>query len=131
MKKLAKQLAKQFWGFSIAAIGVLWILNVAGVIGFDIFFHGWWTLLIILPCTAHLIANPNWGSFSGIALGAVLLLQAQGYIGWSVFWKLCLAIIFIAFGIVLIFPRAAVRSVGIATTPEEVARLFPAMEGIS
>lgn len=72
-----KKLAKQFLGFSIAAIGVLWILNVTGVIGFDIFFHGWWTLLIILPCTAHLIANPNWGSFSGIALGAVLLLQAQ------------------------------------------------------
>ena len=75
-----KKLAKQFLGFSIAAIGVLWILNVTGVIGFDIFFRGWWTLLIILPCTAHLIAHPNWGSFSGIALGAILLLQAQGYI---------------------------------------------------
>ncbi len=82
-----KKLAKQFLGFSIAAIGVLWILNVTGVIGFDIFFRGWWTLLIILPCTAHLIAHPNWGSFSGIALGAILLLQAQGYIDWSVFWK--------------------------------------------
>lgn len=77
-----KKLAKQFLGFSIAAIGVLWILNVTGVIGFDIFFRGWWTLLIILPCTAHLIAHPNWGSFSGIALGAILLLQAQGYIDW-------------------------------------------------
>lgn len=101
-----KKLAKLFLGFSIAAIGVLWILSVTGVIGFDIFFRGWWTLLIILPCTAHLIANPNWGSFSGIALGAVLLLQAQGYIDWSVFWKLCLAIIFIAFGIVLIFSKS-------------------------
>lgn len=98
-----KKLAKLFLGFSIAAIGVLWILNVTGVIGFDIFFRDWWTLLIILPCTAHLIAHPNWGSFSGIALGAILLLQAQGYIDWSVFWKLCLAIIFIAFGIMLIF----------------------------
>ena len=106
MKKLAKQLAKQFLGFSIAAIGVLWILNVTGVIGFDIFFRGWWTLLIILPCTAHLIAHPNWGSFCGIALGAILLLQAQGYIDWSVFWKLCLAIIFIAFGIMLIFSKS-------------------------
>ena len=101
-----KKLAKQFLGFSIAAIGVLWILNVTGVIGFDIFFRGWWTLLIILPCTAHLIAHPNWGSFSGIALGAILLLQAQGYIDWSVFWKLCLAIIFIAFGIMLIFSKS-------------------------
>ncbi len=100
-----KKLSKLFLGFSVAAIGVLWILNVTGVIGFDIFFRGWWTLLVILPCTAHLIAHPNWGSFSGIALGAVLLLQAQGYIDWSVFWKLCLAIIFIAFGLVLIFSR--------------------------
>lgn len=39
-----KKLAKLFLGFSIAAIGVLWILNVTGVIGFDIFFRGWWTL---------------------------------------------------------------------------------------
>ena len=101
-----KKLAKLFLGFSIAAIGVLWILNVTGVIGFDIFFRGWWTLLIILPCTAHLIAHPNWGSFSGMALGAILLLQAQGYIDWSVFWKLCLAIIFIAFGIMLIFSKS-------------------------
>lgn len=100
-----KKLAKLFLGFSIAAIGVLWILNVTGVIGFDIFFRGCWTLLIILPCTAHLIAHPNWGSFCGIALGAILLLQAQGYIDWSVFWKLCLAIIFIAFGVVLIFSK--------------------------
>ena len=100
-----KKLSKLFLGFSVAAIGVLWILNVTGVIGFDIFFRGWWTLLVILPCTAHLIAHPNWGSFSGIALGAVLLLQAQGYIDWSVFWKLSLAIIFITFGVMLVFSK--------------------------
>lgn len=117
-----KKLAKQFLGFSIAAIGVLWILNVTGVIGFDIFFHGWWTLLIILPCTAHLIANRNWGSFSGIALGAVLLLQAQGYIDWPVFWKLCLAIIFIAFGIVLIFFQE--RPSGVLELPRLQRRLL-------
>ena len=100
-----KKLAKLFLGLSIAAIGVLWILNVTGVIGFDIFFRGWWTLLIILPCVSGFIARPNLGAFWGIALGAVLLLQAQGYIDWSMFWKLCLAIIFIMFGIVLVFSK--------------------------
>lgn len=101
-----KKFAKLFFGFSITAIGVLWILNVTGVIGFDVFFRGWWTLLIILPCTAHMIARPNWGSFSGMAIGAILLLQAQGFIDWSIFWKLCLAIIFIASGLALIFSKS-------------------------
>ena len=100
-----KKFAKLFFGFSITAIGVLWILNVTGVIGFDVFFRGWWTLLIILPCTSHMIARPNWGSFSGMAIGSILLLQAQGLIDWSIFWKLCLAVIFIASGIALIFSK--------------------------
>lgn len=100
-----KKSAKLFLGLSVAAIGVLWILNVTGVIGFDIFFRGWWTLLLILPCVAGFIDRPNLGAFCGVALGAVLLLQAQGFIDWSIFWKLSLTVIFIAFGVVLIFSK--------------------------
>lgn len=100
-----KKSAKLFLGLSVAAIGVLWILNVTGVIGFDIFFRGWWTLLLILPCVAGFIDRPNLGAFWGVALGVVLLLQAQGLIDWSMFWKLCLAVIFIVFGCVLIFSK--------------------------
>ncbi len=100
-----KKLAKLFLGISLAAIGVMWILNVTGVTDFDVCFKGWWTLLIILPCAAGFIARPNLGAFCGIALGTVLLLQAQGFIDWSIFWKLCLAVIFIVFGVVLIFSK--------------------------
>ena len=100
-----KKSAKLFLGLSVDAIGVLWILNVTGVIGFDIFFRGWWTLLLILPCVAGFIDRPNLGAFWGVALGVVLLLQAQGLIDWSMFWKLCLAVIFIVFGCVLIFSK--------------------------
>ena len=100
-----KKSAKLFLGLSVAAIGVLWILNVTGVIGFDIFFRGWWTLLLILPSIAAFINRPNLGAFWGVAVGVVLLLQAQGLIDWSIFWKLCLAVIFIAFGCVLIFSK--------------------------
>lgn len=100
-----KKSAKLFLGISLAAIGVLWILNVTGVTGFDVFFRGWWTLLVILPCVAGFINRPNLGAFCGVAVGVVLLLQAQGLIDWSIFWKLCLAVIFIAFGVILMFSK--------------------------
>ena len=38
------------WGVVLVDIGVLLVLNTLGIIKFDHFFSGFWTLFIIIPC---------------------------------------------------------------------------------
>lgn len=100
---MRKRFSRALCGVLIIAIGVLWILSLVGILNFNLFFDGWWTVFIILPCLLGFISKPNWGSIFGMAIGAFLLLQAQGLIDWSLFWKLCVASIIIIIGITLLF----------------------------
>lgn len=38
------------WGIILVIIGVIIGLNTMGITDIDIFFDGWWTLVIIVPC---------------------------------------------------------------------------------
>ena len=38
------------WGIVLVTLGVLLGGRAAGLFEFDIFFDGWWTLFIIIPC---------------------------------------------------------------------------------
>ena len=38
------------WGLVFIAIGIIIGLNSMGVTRINIFFSGWWTLFIIVPC---------------------------------------------------------------------------------
>jgi hypothetical protein len=39
------------WGIVLVAAGVLFALKALGIANIDVFFDGWWTLFIIIPCT--------------------------------------------------------------------------------
>ena len=45
-----KKLSNVLWGIILILIGVVIGCNVLGIISIKIFFRGWWTLLIIIPC---------------------------------------------------------------------------------
>ena len=45
-----KTVSSIFWGVLIIALGVILGGNVMGIWDFDVFFPGWWTMFIILPC---------------------------------------------------------------------------------
>lgn len=47
------------WGFVIIALGLLWGLKEANIIDRTIFFDGWWTLFIIVPCFIGLFKDKN------------------------------------------------------------------------
>ena len=98
-----KSLNKTIFGLALIALGILWILSISGVLSFNIFFRGWWTLLIMIPFLLGFITHPNWGSVMGFSTGVLLLLQAQGLIDWSIFWKLGLAVLLIIIGACSIF----------------------------
>ena len=69
-----------FWGLALVAVGVFLGLNAFGITDINIFFDGWWTLFIIVPCTIGLFTDyDKTGNLIGILIGLVLLLCCQGF----------------------------------------------------
>lgn len=95
---------KTILGLLLIIIGVIWILNLAGVPGFDFSTRGWWTLFIILPCLAALLRGKEIvGPCIGIGVGVLLLLADRGVIGWNTMWQYALALLVVGFGIRILF----------------------------
>ena len=66
------------WGVVFVLAGVLVVLNGFGVVNFKLFFDGWWTLLIIVPCLNGLLFDRDkLGNLTGLLLGVLLLLWRQ------------------------------------------------------
>ena len=94
------------WGIVLIAIGFIFGTNALGITDISIFFDGWWTLFIIVPCTVGLCTSRNKkGNLVGILVGAVLLLNCQGMLDFTLMRKLTVPVIVILIGITLIFKR--------------------------
>ena len=92
-----KKINRVLWGLVLAAVGVLFALNALEITKIDIFFDGWWTLFILVPCFVGLFTErEKTGNIIGILVGGFLLLCSQEILEFSMLWKLLLpAIIFI------------------------------------
>ncbi len=99
-----KNKSSVIWGLVLVVIGVLLGCKALNLFDFDIFFDGWWTLFIIIPCLIGLVTDDNkTGSIIGLVIGVLLLLSAQKVIDYSYMWKLLVPIIIIIVGISIIF----------------------------
>ena len=95
-------------GLLFLVIGVGYLAEVVGLLDdFTIFFDGWWTLFIIVPCFCGLLGKDGdkVGYLIGIAIGLFLLLAAQDIIGWDKLWPLAVAVICLLIGVNLILPK--------------------------
>lgn len=91
------------WGAVLIIAGLGWALSSLGLIEVDIFFEGWWTLFIIVPCTISLFTSPNKVSAAvGLVVGVLLLLSAREIITWDMIVKLVIPAIIVLIGIKLI-----------------------------
>ena len=92
------------WGMSFIIVGLIIGLNALGITNINIFFDGWWTLFIIVPCFIDLFDGDDMiGSIIGILIGILLLLCCQDIITFDLIWKLALPIILVLLGISIIF----------------------------
>ena len=92
------------WGLVLVAVGVLLVLNALDVLAFDIFFTGWWSLFIIVPCAIALITEKGrLGSFIGLCVGVFLLLCSRGVLAYALLWKLLLPLIVVVIGLRVLF----------------------------
>lgn len=104
-----KTVSSIFWGLLIIALGVILCGNAIGIWDINVFFPGWWTLFIILPCLYWMITGrPDFGNVAGLIVGIVLLLDNTETFGKYISWKLILPVIIVLIGVSVIV--SALRS---------------------
>jgi len=92
------------WGIVLIALGTIFGLNALDITDIDIFFKGWWTLFIIVPCFIDLFKDEDkTGNIIGLIIGVGLLLSAQDIITFEVVWKLFVPVVLIVIGLSFIF----------------------------
>ena len=99
------KLNRILWGLVFIVLGVIIALNVFNIIDFNIFFRGWWTLFIIVPCFIGLFDNTNEskvGNIVGLVIGVLLLLMCNNLIRFDIIIKLFIPAIFVIIGLYLI-----------------------------
>jgi len=91
------------WGIVLIVIGVLFALNALNITNIDIFFDGWWTLFIIVPCAIGLFTEKDkTGNLIGVGVGVYLLLCCQDILSFSTTWKLLIPAIIVIVGLNMI-----------------------------
>lgn len=92
------------WGLVLIALGVIIGLNSLGLTSIELFFDGWWTLFIIIPCFIGLITDKEkTGSIIGLIIGVLLLLGCQDIISFETFWKLLIPMLLVILGLSMVF----------------------------
>ena len=99
-----KKASRILWGIVLIAAGAIWALNEFNVTNIDVFFDGWWTLFIIVPCGIGLFTErEKTGNIIGIAVGVFLLLCCQDILSFSMLWKLLVPAIIVIVGLKMVF----------------------------
>lgn len=102
-----KKIENILWGLAFIVVGVIIALNTMGIANINIFFNGWWTLFIIVPCFIGLFKNrEKTGDIIGLIIGVVLLLSCQDILEFNTIWKLLFPSILIVIGLSFIFKDA-------------------------
>jgi len=99
-----RNLSRILWGMVLIGIGTIIGLNSLEITNINIFFDGWWTLFIIIPCFIGLFEETDkTGNFIGLAIGIGLLLACQDIINFEIIFKLIVPFILIGIGLSLVF----------------------------
>ena len=102
-----KKFGNVLWGIVLIVIGLIIGGNALGITNINIFFDGWWTLFIIIPCFIGLFKdNEKTGNLIGLLIGVALLLACQDILDFDLIWKLAFPAILVAIGISVIFKDA-------------------------
>ena len=83
-----KQIRNSLWGLVFIILGLVVGLNALGITNINLFFKGWWTLFIIVPCFIDLFKEKNKiGNVIGLIFGILLLLSCYDLFSFDiVFW---------------------------------------------
>lgn len=98
---------KLLWGLFFITVGIVIGLNSLGFTHINIFFRGWWTLFIIVPCFIGLFDDDDkTGNLIGLVIGIVLLLGVNSVISFELIGKLIVPFILVAIGVSILFKES-------------------------
>lgn len=107
---MKNKISNVVWGLLLILIGIGYAGGNLGFWDFNIFFRGWWTLFILIPCVINLIQyGPNGGNVAGLCVGIALLLAAQGILAFSLIRKLLVPAILILIGLTILLSNTKRR----------------------
>lgn len=95
------KISNWLWGIVLIVIGGIWAVNVLGIYHIDVFFPGWWTLFIIVPCFINLFSKDEsklW-NLVGLVVGGCLLLGCLGVFDLAMVWKLFAPAVLVVIGL--------------------------------
>ena len=92
------------WGLVLAAFGVLLGLRALDIVDFSIFFDGWWTLFLIVPCAIGVVTDRDkTGNLVGVDIGVLLFMACEDVVGSGHLWKLVVPDTFVIIGRQMVF----------------------------
>ncbi len=95
-----KKIGNILWGIVFIVLGIIIGLNALDIVKINIFFDGWWTLFIIIPCFIGLFKErEKTGNLIGLLIGIVLLLCCQNILDFNMIWKLLIPAILVIIGL--------------------------------
>ena len=108
-----KKIENIIWGVVLIIVGLIIGGNALGITNIDIFFDGWWTVFIIIPCLIGLFKDTEkTGSLIGLIIGIALLLGCQDILNFDLIWKLAFPTILVILGLSIIFKDTLGGKVG-------------------
>ena len=99
-------------GLIFLVVGFLYACSALDIIQFTVFFPGFWTLFLIVPCFYGLFrkGEDKTGYIIGLLVGICFLINAQDFSFHIDFWPMILAILCILIGVKMIFPNRGGKS---------------------
>lgn len=85
-----KKWTKAIIALCLIVFGIILGLNATGITSINLFFDGWWTLIIIIPSLIGCIEDRDTGNLILLIVGILLFLNARGIYALNVLWKLIL-----------------------------------------
>lgn len=98
------RLSNYIWGLLFVILGIVFGLNALEITDIDVFFDGWWTLFIIIPCFVGLFQEEKkTGNLIGLFIGIWLFLCCRDIVSFWLLGKLIVPIILVLVGLSLLF----------------------------
>ncbi len=98
-----KKISSIIWGIVLILAGGLFALNALGITNVELFFDGWWTLFIIIPCGVGIFTErEKLGNIIGLSIGVFLLLCCQNILDFSMLWKLVVPAVIVILGLKMV-----------------------------
>lgn len=92
------------WGILLIAVSMVLLLNAFEIASIHLFFNGWWTLFIIIPCFVGLFNGTDRGSnLIGLVIGILLFLGCRDIFSFDIIWKIAFPAIIAFMGFKMLY----------------------------